>query len=102
MPTFRLRAAAERDLINIGLESRARWGEAQMRRYLTELDRAFHTLAEMPGPGLPVDEVRPGYRRLRQGSHLIFYLPTEAGDVDIVRVLHERMDYENLLDDDFD
>jgi toxin ParE1/3/4 len=99
MPTFRLREGAEKDLIQIGVSGREQWGEAQMRLYLVELDRAFHMLAEMPSMGTPADEVKPGYRRLRQGSHLIFYRLTESRDVDIVRVLHERMDYESHLEE---
>lgn len=48
-------------------------------------------LAAQPGAGRPIDEVRPGYRRARHGSHLIFYRQVEDG-VEIVRVLHQQMD----------
>lgn len=31
------------------------------------------------------------YRRYRVGSHLLFYVPRGSG-VDIIRILHQRMD----------
>jgi toxin ParE1/3/4 len=100
MASFRLRKAARADLVRIGVESRKGWGDAQMRRYLADLDRAFHTLAEMPLIGHAADEVKPDYRCLREGRHLIFYKLTEAGDVDIIRILHARMAHETHLDDE--
>ncbi|TWS22632.1 type II toxin-antitoxin system RelE/ParE family toxin [Tsukamurella sputi] len=36
-------------------------------------------------------EIRDGYRRYTVGSHLIFYRARSEG-VDVVRVLHQRMD----------
>lgn len=62
-----------------------------MRRYLAKLDHAFHLLAEAPELGQACDDIRHGYRRLPQGSHVIFYRITPDGIVDIIRVLHERM-----------
>jgi toxin ParE1/3/4 len=98
MATFTLRVTAENDLIEIGLQGRQQWGEALMQRYITNLDQAFHAPPNMPQIGRACPEVKPGYRRFQQGSHIIFYRLTEVGDVDIVRILHERMDHENHLD----
>ena len=41
MVSVRLRRAAENDLVHIGLESRANWGQAQMERTLHGLDEAL-------------------------------------------------------------
>ncbi|WP_368072138.1 type II toxin-antitoxin system RelE/ParE family toxin [Actinomyces sp. oral taxon 175] len=37
------------------------------------------------------DEVRPGYRSRAVGSHVVFYVISDGG-VDVIRVLHQRMD----------
>jgi toxin ParE1/3/4 len=102
MAAFKLRQSAESDLVAIGIESRELFGEAQMRRYIGQLDSAFHTLAEAPRIAREVDEVKPSMRRFPQGSHLIFYGLTEAGDADIVRILHASLDHEVELEDEDD
>jgi toxin ParE1/3/4 len=102
MPSFRLRAAAVEDLFEIGLRSRDIWGDAQMQRYLAKLDHAFHLLADAPELGSRCADIHPEYRRLAQGSHVIFYQVTQDGTVDVVRILHERMlpDHHLTADDD--
>lgn len=43
-------------------------------------------------------ELRKGYRRTKVGSHLIFHrLDDKADAMEIIRVLHERMDIEGRL-----
>jgi toxin ParE1/3/4 len=40
--------------------------------------------------------VRRGYRQYPSGSHVLFYRFTADG-IDVVRILHERMDYERHI-----
>lgn len=42
--------------------------------------------------GYRVDHIRSGYRRFAVGSHLIFFRHREDSQIEIVRVLHRRMD----------
>ena len=91
MVSVRLRRAAENDLVHIGLESRANWGQAQMERTLHGLDEALQLLTATPSLGSKCDEIRPGYRRLKVASHLIYYRLDASGDVDVVRILHCKM-----------
>ncbi len=100
MPGFRLTNAAEADLIEIGRYTRERWGDAQYRGYLTRLDDRFRMLAENPDVGIASDDVRQGYRRCPEGSHVIFYRVLDAETIEVVRVLHERMLPENHLEDE--
>ena len=88
-PNFELTQAAEMDLVEIGLFTRERWGAAQGRRYLTQLDRCFRALGDNPQRGKPAEV--EGYFRYRVGKHIIFYEVGVRGGVLIVRVLHERM-----------
>jgi len=62
------------------------------------LDKHFHTLADDPeGQGRDCGDIRPGYRRRRAGQHVIYYRPLDADCIEIVRVLHGRMDAERHL-----
>lgn len=53
-------------------------------------------LVDGPDLGRPREEVRAGYRSAHEGRHLIFYRAMEDR-VEIVRILHERMDWRRQL-----
>ncbi|ODT84895.1 MAG: plasmid stabilization protein ParE [Nitrosomonadales bacterium SCN 54-20] len=97
MGTFILTQKARDDLLAIGRYTRKQWGKAQQRRYLTQLDSAFHDLADKPGLGQTCDDIREGYVKYRVGKHVIFYRYTEKEWIEIIRILHGRMDIEQHL-----
>jgi toxin ParE1/3/4 len=99
MPRFRLTERAKADLRAIGRYTQATWGRAQRNNYLARLDASFHLLAEEPHRGRACDDIRPGYYKYHVGRHLIFYRSSPDG-VEIIRILHDRMDIEAHLDDD--
>lgn len=88
---FRLTRAAVHDLVGIGRYTTERWGAEQARRYLGHFDARFSAIANDPEAGRPCDELRPGYRRVLQGKHVIFYRLSRRGVVEVIRVLHEQM-----------
>jgi toxin ParE1/3/4 len=51
MARFQLTRAAREDLKAIGRYTQRNWGRRQRDAYLTQLDRRFHALAEMPSLG---------------------------------------------------
>jgi len=91
MPKFLLTRQALEDLREIGRYTQERWGREQRRYYLALLDRSFNGLAENPSQGQRCDEIRDGYRKFPSGRHVVFYRES-AGGIEIVRILHERMD----------
>ncbi|CDI03011.1 Toxin ParE1 [Candidatus Competibacter denitrificans Run_A_D11] len=97
MSSFYLTNAAKSDLKEIGNYTQREWGRAQRDQYLTMLDGYFHDLASNPLIGRDCSEVRAGYRKLSAGSHLIFYRPVKEGVIEIVRILHARMDTDRHL-----
>jgi toxin ParE1/3/4 len=99
MPLFRLTERAKTDLRSIGRYTQATWGHEQRNRYLARLDAWFHLLAREPHRGRACDDIRAGYRKYHVGWHLIFYRVSPEG-LEIIRILHDRMDIENHLDDD--
>lgn len=72
------------------------WGARQAHRYLANLRDIFEELSSNPSFGKRRDELREGLRVYPAGKHLVFYLTTEKG-IDVVRILHERMDIDRHL-----
>ena len=60
------------------------------------LNEAFEVLAENPDLGRIYDEVHEGLGMHPSGKHLVFYFNVDPG-IDIVRILHERMDIQAYL-----
>lgn len=83
-----------RKIANYTLE---RWGAEQRHAYITERFEAFARLAQTPEIATRIDHVREGYRRFHQGSHVIFFRDSETHGIEVVRVLHKRMDAEAHL-----
>lgn len=92
MVSYRLRPAAEQDLRDIWTYGRTEWSVSQAEIYLNAIFDLFDELAAFPLSGQDVSWIRPGYRRRLCGQHAVFYRVIDDGDVDIVRVLHQRMD----------
>lgn len=61
-----------------------------------QLDTRIQRLSGILEIGRSRDEVRVGYRSVHFGLHVIFYR-VQGQTIDIVRVLHKRMDVERHL-----
>ncbi|WP_328412452.1 type II toxin-antitoxin system RelE/ParE family toxin [Nocardia sp. NBC_00403] len=83
--------AAQADLEHIWDYTADRWDADQAEGYLRELQHTIKRIAVNPCIGRACDEIRPGYLELVAGSHTLFHRVTD-GVVDVVRVLHQRMD----------
>ena len=91
MKPFNLTTAAKTDLRDIALFTQRRWGKEQRNIYLKQFDDSFWLLAENPDIGKSCDEIRDGYRKSPQGSHVIFYQQTGSQQIRVVRILHKSM-----------
>ncbi|QDP98193.1 type II toxin-antitoxin system RelE/ParE family toxin [Microlunatus elymi] len=91
MRSYRLTPAAVQDLSSIWDYTVERWDGGQAETYVNEIRAAVERLAESPDRGRACDEIREGYRRYGIGSHIIFYVVNQDS-VDVVRILHQRMD----------
>ena len=89
--------AAEVDLIEIWVWTFDHWGVEQADRYLGLIDVAIRALADDPTRGRSRESLRPEYRSLTTGHHVIFFTHTE-NEVRIRRVLHEVMDFDSHLE----
>jgi len=98
MPSFRLTKQAKDDLKSIARYTQEIWGRDQRNKYLGILDNCFHLLADEPDLGMACDEIRKNYRKFCIERHIIFYRKV-ADDIDVVRILHCRMDVDKQLSD---
>ena len=108
MARFRLSRPAQADLRHILATSAERWGSEGRRRYAAILTAAMRKVAAEPkGPATrDRPELLPGIRsfhirhargndsemKMRRPVHIVFYRMIRPGLVEIVRVLHERME----------
>ena len=108
MASFRFSQLAEGDLAMILAASGERWGPEGRRRYASCIAVAIRKVATHPlGPATrDRSELSPGIRsfhlrhahtgspdsRVKQPVHVLYYRVVAADLVEIVRVLHERME----------
>jgi toxin ParE1/3/4 len=87
---------ARADLDDIWDYSVVRWGVVHTERYQRGLWHAIQICAADPQQGRDCGDIRAGYYRYPVGSHVLFYRLTATG-IDVVRILHQRMDFERHL-----
>jgi toxin ParE1/3/4 len=87
---------AQADIEEIWGYTAERWDEDQANHYVRLLRHGIEAIARDPRRGLPCDHIRPGYRKYPIGSHVVFFRVTEKM-IEIVRILHQRMDFERHL-----
>ena len=99
MKGYVLSPAAQADLGEIWDYSARNWGAEQADRYILAIRDACEALADGSRHGRAIDDIRPGYRKLAVASHFLFYRFTDAGMIDVIRILHQRMDVASRLQD---
>ena len=99
MASFRLRQRADADLISIWHWTHDKWSPSQADEYIDSLTAMMAMLADDPTRGRAADTVSPGLYRMNCQAHVIFYRRVSEG-VEIVRVLHGRMNLPRHLKDE--
>lgn len=97
MGTFTLTQKARADLKSISAYTQRKWGRDQRRIYAKQFDDVFHLLARNPEAGQSCDFIKSGYRRFPCASHVVFYRSRSESMIEIVRILHKRMDVKTQL-----
>jgi len=87
---------AKSDLSDIWEYTLAEWGIDQAEKYVRELWAAMVEKGFDLSTSTDISDVRTGYRKIRSGSHIIFFKLTREG-IDVIRILHQRMDFERHL-----
>ena len=89
--------AAIIDLDNIYDYTFETWGLDQAESYVRELHAVCHDMAAGKIKGRIADVIRRGYFRKSCGLHIIFYRNPNPKTMEVVRILHQRMDIEAHL-----
>ena len=97
MGTFTLTKKAKADLKSIATYSQRKWGKEQRRIYIRQFDDVFHMLSETPSIGNNCDFIKLGYLKFPVISHIVFYHSTSQSNIEIVRILHKRVDAKTQL-----
>jgi toxin ParE1/3/4 len=87
---------ARQDLGGIWRYSASQWGIKQADRYIANIQRDLAKGGTGKFRGLPCDDIKLGYFKIKSGSHIIFFKPSTS-HITIVRILHEQMDLESHL-----
>ena len=100
-----LTARAEREIRATLRFTASRWGAMQAESYRALISDAFaELLADPRSPrSRAQEEIRPGVRTLpiaragRPARHLVVYRISEAGDIEVLRLLHDSMELRRHL-----
>lgn len=80
------------DLNSIWTYTYDEWSENQADKYYASLEFACLQIAENPELGKEYEEIKSNLLGLRTGKHIIFYQVVNNQQIEIIRILHERMD----------
>ncbi|MFC1779564.1 type II toxin-antitoxin system RelE/ParE family toxin [Thermodesulfobacteriota bacterium] len=88
---------AKADLSDVWDYTYSEWGTEQAEKYIRELWVGMQEQTRDLTKSVDISDVRKGYRKVRSGSHVIFCKVTKDGVVDVVRILHQIMDFDRHL-----
>ena len=88
---------ANQDIEKIWLYTFENWSLEQADRYYNLILDEIEYIAENFESGKSADHIKKGYRASIVKSHIIFYKKSRRNVVEIIRVLHQKMDIENRM-----
>jgi toxin ParE1/3/4 len=97
MAEFKLTNKAVEDLSKIWFYTFEVWSENQADKYYEMLISNCQEIANKPNIGKNYNEITPGLFGLRTNRHIIFYRTLNENNVEITRILHEKMDLKKRL-----
>lgn len=90
-----LRQEAIDDLTDIWNYTLFEWSENQADKYYKTIKSACKEIGKNPNLGKIYKEINQNLKGLRCGKHIIFYQEISKNEIEIIRILHERMDLES-------
>ena len=95
---YKISVKASKDIEDIWLYTFENWSQEQADRYTNLIFDEIEYLAGNPNSGKDFTHIRKNYRCSKVKSHIIFYKEIERqSKIEIIRVLHQRMEIENRL-----
>lgn len=97
MAKYFLTNKAVEDLSNIWNYAFETWSENQADKYYELLIETCKEISENPKIGKNYDEIDVNILGLRTSQHVIFYRIIKPKEIEILRILHIRMDLKNRI-----
>ncbi len=92
-----LRQKAIDDLNDIWDYTFEQWSEKQADKYYTTIKLACNGIGKNPDVGREYVVISKNLLGLKSGKHIIFYQLISNNEIEVIRILHERMDLKNRL-----
>ena len=99
MPDFKLTNEAVKDLSNIWEYTFEYWSEYQADKYYKMLISTCHKIAKNPDIGKNYEGILDELLGVKAKRHIIFYRNMNKEYVEITRILHEKMDLKNRINE---
>ena len=97
MAKVSLRLKANEDLNNIWIYTFEKWSENQADEYYAAIKHACIRIGLNPNVGKEYSGINRSLLGHRSGKHIIFYHLISEDEIEVIRILHERMDLKNRL-----
>lgn len=97
MPEYIISEKALEDINNIWIYTAENWAVEQANRYYNLIIDEIEYIADNLDMACDFGKIRKSYKYSKVKSHLIFFKKDKTNEIEVVRVLHERMDIESRL-----
>jgi toxin ParE1/3/4 len=97
MSEYIINEKALEDINNIWIYTAENWSVEQADRYYNLIYDEIEYIVINFEMARDFGKIRKSYRYSKVKSHLIFFKKDKNNEIEVVRVLHERMDIENRL-----
>lgn len=97
MQEYLISEKALEDINNIWIYTAENWPVEQADRYYNLIIDEIEYIVDNLDMARDFGKIRRSYRYSKVKSHLIFFKKDKTNEIEVVRVLHERMDIENRL-----
>lgn len=97
MPEYIISEKALEDINNIWIYTAENWSIEQANRYYNLIIDEIEYIVDNLDMARDFGKIRKSYKYSKVKSHLIFFKKNKTNEIEVVRVLHERMDIESRL-----
>ncbi|MBW6483874.1 MAG: type II toxin-antitoxin system RelE/ParE family toxin [Vicingaceae bacterium] len=94
-----LRQEAINDLTDIWDYKVQEWSENQADKYYETIKFVCKEIGENTSIGKNYTEISNHLFGLKTGKHIIFYYLISEDEIEVIRILHERMDFKNKINE---
>ena len=97
MSAYVISEKAVEDINNIWIYTAENWSVAQADRYYNLIYDEIEYIVNNFDMARDFGQIRKSYKCSKVKSHLIFFKKDKMNEIEVIRVLHERMDIESRL-----